>query len=65
MMQERYDEAETALKRALVIDPEYTFAKDNLAVLAHSRQAGPPLGVMLKEPFKHSKLNQSLIFTRK
>jgi len=39
MMQERYDEAEAALKRALVIDPEYTFAKDNLVVLAHSRQA--------------------------
>ncbi len=27
MMQERYDEAEAALKRALVIDPEYTIAK--------------------------------------
>ncbi len=64
MMQERYDEAEAALKRALVIDPKYTLAKDNLVVLAHSRQVGPPLGVKLNEPFKHSKLKQSITFIR-
>jgi len=64
MMQQRYDEAEAALKHALVIDPEYTFAKDNLLVLAHSRKVGPPLGVRLTEPFKDSKLKQSITFIR-
>ena len=65
MMQGRYDEAEAALKRALAIDPGYTFAKDNLVALAHSRKVGPPLGVKLTKPFKDSKLKQSITFIRK
>jgi len=65
MMQGHYDEAEAALKRALVIDPKYTLAKDNLVALAHSRKVGPPLGVELTEPFKDSKLKQSITFIRK
>ncbi|HEY4034744.1 MAG TPA: tetratricopeptide repeat protein [Ktedonobacteraceae bacterium] len=64
MMQECYDESEAALKRALVFDPEYTIAKDNLVALAQSREMGPPLGVKLNEPFKHSKLKQSITFIR-
>jgi len=32
MMQERYDEAEEALKRALVIDPNYSIAKKQLGI---------------------------------
>ena len=41
MMQERYDEAEAALKRALVMDPKYTLAKNNLAALPEIRRTRP------------------------
>jgi tetratricopeptide (TPR) repeat protein len=64
MMQERYDEAEVALKRALEIDPDYTIAKNNLVVLRTSRRTGPPALVELNEPFKGSKLNQSITFIK-
>jgi hypothetical protein len=62
MMQERYDEAEVALQRALVIDPKYTIAKNNLAALPEFRRTGPPAMVALNEPFKTSKLKQSITF---
>src|SRR6266566_2089959 len=62
MMQERYDEAEEALRRALVIDPEYTIAKNNLVKLAESRLEGPPDIVAINEPFRDSKLKQSITF---
>src|SRR5438876_2327285 len=61
MMQERYDEAEAALKRALVIDPKYTLAKQNLAALPEIRRTGPPM-VDIRDPFKSSKLKQSITF---
>jgi len=64
MMQERYDESEEALRRALVIDPEYTIAKNNLAKLAESRLKGPPDIVAINEPFKGSKLKQSITFIK-
>lgn len=64
MMQKRYDEAEAALKRALEIDPQYTLAKNNLALLAESRRTGPPTMVALSEPYKHSKLKQSITFIK-
>ncbi len=64
MMQERYDEAETALKRALVIDPTYTLATNHLTSLSESRRTGPPAFVMLNEPYKHSKLKQSITFLK-
>jgi tetratricopeptide (TPR) repeat protein len=64
MMQERYDEAEAALKRALDIDPQYTIAKDNLAMLSESRRSGPPDMVRLNEPFKDSKIKQSITIIR-
>jgi tetratricopeptide (TPR) repeat protein len=63
-MQERYDEAEAALKRALEIDPKYTIAKNNLALLAESRLKGPPDFFAINEPFKHSKLKQSITFIK-
>jgi len=64
MMQERYDEAEVALKRALEIDPDYAIAKSNLVVLRTSRRTGPPVLVKLNEPFKSSNLNQSITFIK-
>src|SRR5712692_1912159 len=62
MMQERYDEAEAALKRALAIDPKYTLAKENLAKLPETRRKGPPKLVEIRDPFKGSKMKQSIAF---
>lgn len=64
LMQERYDESEEALRRALTIDPEYATAKNNLALLAKSRLEGPPDIVGINEPFKGSKLKQSITFVK-
>lgn len=64
MMQERYNEAEAALKRALEIEPEYTFAKSNLAALPEIRRTGPPARVDITDPFKSSKLKQSITFLK-
>ena len=64
MMQARYDQAEAALKHALEIDPQYTLAKNNLAALPEFRRTGPPAMVVLNEPFKHSKLKQSITFIK-
>jgi len=62
IMQERYNEAEAALKRALVIDPKYTLAKKNLAALPEIRRTGPPAIIDIKDPFRDSKLKQSITF---
>jgi len=62
MMQERYDEAEAAFKQALVIDPKYALAKQNLAALPESRLLGPPETVEVKDPFKGSEVKQSIVF---
>ena len=64
LMQERYDEAEAALKRALEIDPEYALAKSNLAALPESRRLGPPERVEITEPFRGSKLKQSITYLK-
>ncbi len=64
MMQERYDEAEAALKRALVMDPRYTLAKNNLAALPEIRRTSLPPIVDIREPFKNSKLKQSITFIK-
>jgi hypothetical protein len=64
MMQERYDEAEAALKRALLIDPHYTLAKTNLSALPEIRRTGPPAGIKVKDPFKSSTLKQSITFLK-
>src|SRR6266699_2263568 len=64
LMQERYDEAEAALKRALVIDPTYTLAKDNLELLADTRRTGLPDTVAINQPFKGSKLKQTITYIR-
>lgn len=64
MMQERYDEAERALKRALEIDPKYTIAKQNLAALPEIRRIGPPDIVEIAGPFKGAKLKQGITFVQ-
>ena len=64
MMQERYDEAEAALKRALVMDPQYTLAKENLAALPKIRRTGLPPIVDIRDPFKSSELKQSITFLK-
>jgi tetratricopeptide (TPR) repeat protein len=64
MMQERYDEAESALKRALLMDPRYTLAKKNLAALPEIRRTGFPPIVDIRDPFKTSKLKQSITFLK-
>ena len=64
LMQERYDEAETALKRALVMDPGYTLAKSNLAALPETRRTGPPARIDITDPLKSSKLKQSITFLK-
>ena len=64
IMQERYDEAESALKRALEIDPKYRIAKQNLAALPEIRRIGPPEIVEISEPFKGSKLKQGITFMK-
>jgi tetratricopeptide (TPR) repeat protein len=60
MMQERYDEAERALKRALEVDPKYALAKQNLAALPEIRRIGPPDLVEIVDPFKGTKLKQGI-----
>src|SRR6266446_1693413 len=62
MMQERYDEAEEAFKRALKIDRKYDLAKRNLAALPEVRRTGPPKMVGIRDPFKGSNLKQSITF---
>jgi len=64
IMQERYDEAEAALKRALVIDPQYALAKSNLKALPEIRRTGLPASIDIRDPFKSSKLKQSITFIK-
>src|SRR5258708_23524616 len=64
MMQERYDEAEEALKHALVMDPGYTLAKKHLVALPKIRRPGLPPIVDIRDPFKSSKLKQSITFLK-
>jgi hypothetical protein len=60
MMQKRFDEAETALKRAIGIDPDYEIARRNLAAVPESRRIGRPMMAGVIEPFKDAPIKQSL-----
>jgi Flp pilus assembly protein TadD len=61
--QERYDEAEEALHRALEIEPDYEVARRNLQMLPYIRQHGPSImGTRIKAPFEGLKVKQSVIF---
>ena len=64
LMQERYDQAEAALKRALVIDPEYTLAQEHLTALPECRLIGPPEKIKIQEPFQESKMRRSLLLLK-
>ncbi len=50
VMQQRYDEAEAALKRALEIDRRYMPARINLAALPETRRSGPPSVIGVIDP---------------
>lgn len=60
MMQERYDEAEAALQRALTIDPKYAPARQNLRLLPETRRNGPPAIFEVQDPFRSSKRHPSV-----
>lgn len=62
LMQERYDESEAALLRALVIDPHYAIAKNNLVLLAKARRTGPPKLFGMQDPFKGTDIKQNITF---
>ncbi len=64
MMQERYDEAEAALKRALEIDPKYAIAKRNLKILPETRRTGPPKMIGISDPMRSPKLKQGITFVQ-
>jgi len=63
IMQERYDEAEEALRQALEIEPDYDLAQRNLALLPVIRQTGVP-DFELRQPFEGKELKQSITFIR-
>jgi len=63
--QERYDEAENSIETRTCDDPEYTIAKNNLASTSRDPEGlGPPEIVKLNQPFKDSKMKQSIHFIR-
>jgi hypothetical protein len=62
IMQERYDEAEAAYKRALVIEPKYAIAKQNLAILPETRRNGPPKVFGISDPFRNSNIKQEITY---
>lgn len=65
MMPKRYDEAEAAFKRALVIEPHYTLAKNNLMLFDEARRTGPPKQIGMKDPFSDVKVKQNLTYVVK
>lgn len=62
LMQERYDESEAALKRALKIDRRYRIAKHNLKLLAQCRKNGPPAIIGSEDPFANKKIKQGITY---
>jgi Tfp pilus assembly protein PilF len=55
LMQQRYDEAEQALKRALEIDPDYKLARANLANVERARSGEIIPRVAMSDPFANTK----------
>lgn len=65
LMQERYDEAEAAWKRALVINRRYAIAKNNLRLLPQYRLTGPPEIIGSHDPFEGRKIKQEITIVPK
>lgn len=65
MMQFRYDEAEEALKQALVMDPDYRVACDNLKKLPEIRRSKKPIGHKLINLSQEEDIKQSLALYKK
>ncbi len=66
MMQFRYDEAEEALKQALVTDPDYHVASDNLKKLPEIRRSKKPIiGHKLINLSQEEDVKQSLALYKK
>src|SRR5207302_9348374 len=63
IMQNRYEEAEAALRRALEIDPHYTLARTNLEKIPDVRRAGGPLGIELRDLSQMQGIKQSIAFS--
>jgi len=62
IMQARFDEAETALRRALKMDPDYDPARQNLAILPRLRKSGAPRHFSIRSPFEGHKVSASMKF---
>lgn len=64
MMQERFDEAEAAWKRALEVDSTYDLAKHNLNLLPRIRKEGLPYHGLIRDPMKETKIKQTITFLK-
>jgi len=60
MMQDRYDEAEEAFKQALVIDPDYLIARNNLKKLPKVRRSKEPISMRIINQSREEDVEQSL-----
>ena len=65
MVQFRYDEAEAAFKKALFIDPDYPFARDNLKALPDIRHSKEPIKVKTINLAQGDDVKQALAFYEK
>jgi len=65
VMQERFDDAEVAWKRALVIDPDYTLAKSKLAELPEVRRTGLQATKTISlDPFRDVDIATEIIYPK-
>jgi tetratricopeptide (TPR) repeat protein len=62
LMQEHFDEAEAAWKRALEIDSTYDLAQQNLKLLPKFRKEGAPSYFQVRDPMKEAKIKQTITF---
>jgi tetratricopeptide (TPR) repeat protein len=60
IMQQRYDEAKEALKQALIIDPDYSIARDNLQLLPELQRSKRSIGLKLMNLAQDEDVKQSL-----
>lgn len=65
IMQRRFDEAEAALRRALVIDRKYDLAQQNLKALPEIRKSGQLPRFRLRDPMVAAKVSQTVVFDKK